>query len=65
MTYAMVIILLTISGTQVASIRIGPEFAEPELCRLHHDGRVVAWTREIASVVTYGCEPSATDASGG
>lgn len=64
MTYALVIVLLTLSGTQVASIRLGPEFAEPEACRLHHDGRIVAWTREIASVVTYGCEPSAEPSGG-
>lgn len=58
MTYAIVIVLLTLSGTQVASIRLGPEFTEVEACRAYHDGRVVAWTREIASVLTYGCEPS-------
>lgn len=64
MTYAIVIVLLTLSGTQVASIRIGPEFATAEDCRAYHDGRTVAWTREVAQVLTYACEPSAEPSTG-
>lgn len=60
MSYVLTILLLTASGTQVASVRIGPIFAEVEACRLHHDGRIVAWTREIASIATYACEPVPT-----
>lgn len=58
--YIMAIILLTLSGTQVARIQIGPTFASPEECRLYHEGRIVAWTREIASIATYACEPTGT-----
>lgn len=60
MEYALVILLLTLSGTQVARITVGPTFPTPEACRLYHEGRIVAWTREIASIATYACEPTGT-----
>lgn len=63
MAYMLTIILLALSGTKIAEIRLGPTFATAEECQLYHRGRIVAWTPEIASIVTYSCEPTTAAAT--